>query len=106
MKINKISDLQIGKEYSLVLLDRGSTHYIFKLFAIINEYGHTELYGALRTKRQKKFQSTNLFYSTEIGLGTNLKEAQANYGTLPRFEAAPKAFSSFEEAQKRWEEFL
>lgn len=102
----KVSDLEIGTEYSLVF-GKESPHYVFKLFAIINDSsGLTELYGALREKGERGFNSTNLVYAREVGLGKNLREAKKNHGKFPLFEEVPGAYTSLDEAQKRWDGFL
>lgn len=102
----KVSDLEIGTEYSLVF-GKDSPHYMFKLFAIINDSsGLTELYGLLKEKGERKFNSTSLVYAREVGLGKNSREAKKNYGKLPWFEEVSGAYSSLDEAQKIWDGFL
>lgn len=101
--INKLSDIKIGQEYSILLIKdkRFTRKAIIK--AIINEQeqfnsDQTEIYVSLF--HRGKLKSTNLFYAKEIGIGENKDEAYNNYGKFD-FEENENFERSFEKVKEK-----
>ncbi|MDO8898659.1 MAG: hypothetical protein Q7V19_13500 [Bacteroidales bacterium] len=101
--INKISDLEIGKEYDILLVKDKRLIRKAIVKAIINEKDdliseRTEIYVALY--QRGKLKSTNLFYANEFGIGENTNEAYDNYGRFD-FEDNDNFETSFEKVKER-----
>lgn len=96
-KIEKLSDLEVGKNYFFCFVRDKRFIRPCKLLAIINEYpGQTELYLENTLER---FIGTNLVFSQEIGIGSTEQEAVDNYGRF-YFEEISGSWSKFEDAVK------
>ena len=104
--INKISDIQIGNEYMILLADDIKLARKCIVKAIINESKEfksdkTEIYVDLF--KRGKWHSSNLLYFSEIGVGDNKEEALKNYGRF-NYEENSKFESTYKD--KRMNNFI
>ncbi|MEO1211577.1 MAG: hypothetical protein AAFX78_18885 [Cyanobacteria bacterium J06638_20] len=81
--INKISDIQIGKEYVILLIQDIKFARKCIVRAIINEQKEfksdkTEI--SVDLFKDGKWSSTNLLHLSEIGIGIDAEEAFKNFG--------------------------
>jgi hypothetical protein len=99
--IRKISDIEIGKEYKILLVNEKKYARKCIVKAIINEEKHstrkTEIYVDLFQKG--KLSSSNLLYFCEIGIGENNEEAFKNYGEFD-YEENPNFETCFENIRR------
>lgn len=102
--INKLSDIQVGKEYDLYVVKAKRLARKAVVHGLINESvefpptGKTEIY--LSIYRRGKLNSCNLFYASEIGLGETKDEAFRNYGRF-RYEENDAFDKSYDEVEAR-----
>lgn len=90
-KIEKISDLEVGRDYFVCLVKDARFARKCKLIAIINE--NQEFPNNFKTELYLEFRkSSNLVYCQDIGIGNTKIEAKSNYSKF-KYEAN-KSFSN------------
>ncbi len=99
--INKISDIKIGQDYIILLINDKKFARKCIVKAIINETKEfssdkTEIYVDIF--QRGKWYSSNLLYFSEIGIGENKEEALKNYNRFS-FENNPNFSRSFEDVK-------
>lgn len=101
--INKISDIQVGGDYTILFIKDEKFARPCVVKAIINERedfhsDKTEIYVDIFNRG--KWLSSNLVYFCEIGIGENKKEAIKNYGRF-NFEENSEFESSFKNVKSK-----
>lgn len=91
--IKSISDIQIGKQYLLLLSTSKRRPRTCIVKSIFNDpqfenVKKTEILVDIYKK--DKWERTNLYFMAEIGIGNTVNEAHENYGKFKYEETCPK----------------
>lgn len=101
--INKISDIVIGQEYVILLIDDMRLAKKCTVLGIINESekfnsDRTEIFVQIKGRQPSK----NLLFFKEIGIGEDKKDSLKNYGKFI-FEENSNFSTSFEAVKKNFQ---
>lgn len=98
MLIEKLSDLEIGQIYYLWFFKDSKKAKRIKFLGLLNETvafksDRSEVYFEIL--KGKSFESRNLTYANEVGIGSTPNNAKMNYGKF-NYEETEKAFNNYE----------
>jgi hypothetical protein len=97
--MKKISDLIIGKEYFVCLVQDARFAKKYKLLAIINDKDNGDKKKTeLHIEHSK---GTNILFFHEIGIGRTKMEAKNNFGKF-LYEDNPSFSSSYSDVRKQY----